>query len=104
MAKREKTMAHDFADRRGGDGQIWEPEIEETDAEVVAHAPGEVRWEFPDGSVIIEMTSAWDLGIHRDRLDEAKAQEVLAGIDLDFAFIGGVDHLIEDAEDWTYPK
>ena len=31
-----------------------------------------VRWEFKDGSSIVEINGFWDYGIHRDRLEEAE--------------------------------
>ena len=31
------------------------------------------RYEWPDGSAIVEAGDAWDFGIHRDRIDEVQA-------------------------------
>ena len=33
-----------------------------------------LRYEWPDGSAIVESGVAWDYGIHRDLLDEARAR------------------------------
>lgn len=65
---KENTMAHDLADRRGNDGQNFDPDIPQDLVATTVYAGETVRYEFADGSAIIESMACWDLGVHADRL------------------------------------
>ena len=55
---------------------------------------GAIRYEFSDGSAIVEFGAGWDLGVHRSRLSEAASRyspdwnDDAPGSDVQFACVG----------------
>ena len=73
-----KTTAETVADIAGGDGMNFPPMFIAAceSASAIEHKnrgiSGEpIRYQFADGSAIVEAGDAWDIGVHRDRLDDA---------------------------------
>ena len=80
------SIAHRIADAHlMGETPMWAA-IPRHRPSISSSAPNGAfrRYEFDDGSAIIESDCGWDFGFHRDRINEADA-------DLEFAWATGAD-------------
>lgn len=96
----------------GLDGQCFEwlnPEAEtddwaaSLDAAIQTHDPRHgTRYEWPDGSAIVVSGDAWDLGIHRDRLDAMTA--LIESLDYDSDFYRPTEAACPASFQWAYEQ
>ena len=111
MSVNWSTEAHDIADEYGFDGSNFyhiDPGMDEylddrLDEECTEKTiDGDTtRYQFRDGSAIIISNDAWDLGVHRDRLDKLRETfddlpETCEGMRVEMTWVGAGYGVSED--------